>query len=355
MAASASLASALFALSAEGSWNARSSMVNSRACFCALVSALLFLALALPALPVQALTISIDGDISDWAGVPVAYTDPSGDATIAGNDITSIYVTNDSTFLYLRFDTSGSPTRWDIAGLTDPFAAICLNTGPANIGVITGCGLLSGIDYQIFLQGGASGIQPTLNDCTIICLPIAVNQPADLDVATAGRHTELKIRLSRVGITANNSCYPALIYFDNANLVNSSDDLAPANGSFCAPIGAPTAITLLALDVAREAAGVRLSWVTSTEVEVSGFNLLRSATGRRENASQLNQQPVPAEGSGVTGASYSFTDTSAAVGTSYSYWLEVINTDGTPEEYGPVSAQPAPVAHSYVYLPLVRR
>jgi hypothetical protein len=56
--------------------------------------------------------VTIDGDFTDWAGVPVAYTQPPDTTlTIA---YTNIYVANDENYLYIRFAiaTSDDPFTW---------------------------------------------------------------------------------------------------------------------------------------------------------------------------------------------------------------------------------------------------
>jgi len=82
--------------------------------------------------------------------------------------------------------------------------------------------------------------------------------------------------------------------------------------------------------------------------------VLRSA-GDRAAATRITDALIPGTGSGITGGSYRFTDATAAAGSSYSYWLEVVNSDGTPEEYGPVSYTPGTAQRTSVYLPLVVR
>jgi len=78
--------------------------------------------------------ITIDGNTADWAGVPVAYTDATGDASPI--DIATIQLANDNNNLYIRltygtavnpnsgsgvflaFDTDNNPaTGYDIYGL----------------------------------------------------------------------------------------------------------------------------------------------------------------------------------------------------------------------------------------------
>jgi hypothetical protein len=58
----------------------------------------------------------------------------------------------------------------------------------------------------------------------------------------------------------------------------------------------------------------------------------------------------------VSGASYRWVDERPAVeGTRY--WLEVLNSDGTPEEYGPVAATPLVGGEptTWLYLPTLDR
>ncbi len=48
-------------------------------------------------------TLVMDGSFSDWEGVPVAATDPAGDAT-GGFDLREVRVTSRGTMLFVRFD-----------------------------------------------------------------------------------------------------------------------------------------------------------------------------------------------------------------------------------------------------------
>lgn len=55
-------------------------------------------------------TMTIDGDTSDWAGVPVAFSDANDNAT--GVDWKDVYFANDDDYLYVRF------TLWSAADAT---------------------------------------------------------------------------------------------------------------------------------------------------------------------------------------------------------------------------------------------
>ena len=116
----------------------------------------------------------------------------------------------------------------------------------------------------------------------------------------------------------------------------------------------PTPVTLTSFTATRGDGGVELAWATSSELNIHGFQVLRSAAGRAA-AAPISAALIPGTGSGISGGSYYFTDATATAGSSYSYWLAVINSDGTPEEYGPVSYGPGTAQRTSVYLPLLVR
>jgi hypothetical protein len=51
--------------------------------------------------------ITIDGDMSDWDGVPVAATDDTGDGG-TGRDVTALYLANDLNNLYVRIHSANA-------------------------------------------------------------------------------------------------------------------------------------------------------------------------------------------------------------------------------------------------------
>ncbi|HEU4326804.1 MAG TPA: hypothetical protein VFS21_26935 [Roseiflexaceae bacterium] len=111
-----------------------------------------------------------------------------------------------------------------------------------------------------------------------------------------------------------------------------------------------TAVTLTAFR-ARSAGGqVLVTWTTSAEVATQGFRLYRSDTGRRADAQLLTAQLIPATGRGGTGASYSWTDTTAQAGAPYSYWLAEVALSETTTEFGP-----AQVLAARLFIPFVAR
>jgi len=80
---------------------------------------------------------------------------------------------------------------------------------------------------------------------------------------------------------------------------------------------------------------VDLAWETASEFDILGFNVLRntSKTGGRE---QLNEDLIHADNSGGSGgSSYDFVDDDIARGSTYYYWIEIVETGGGRESVGP--------------------
>lgn len=116
---------------------------------------------------------------------------------------------------------------------------------------------------------------------------------------------------------------------------------------------APTAITLTMFTASRENEHVRVSWTTSREHNIWSFDIYRSSTDRLEDAAIVTQSPIPAQGRGQEGASYSWVDTTSATGAS-SYWLAEIEGDGSRHFYGPVHVSPTVSGAPYtIFVPLM--
>jgi hypothetical protein len=115
----------------------------------------------------------------------------------------------------------------------------------------------------------------------------------------------------------------------------------------------PTAVDLVYFVATATDLGIRLDWQTATELELLGFDLYR-AESEADLPVRLNEEPIPGQSSGSpVGGSYSFQDLTAVPGTTYYYWLEVIQSDGAAERYGPVSTAMEPDGTFAIYLPLV--
>jgi hypothetical protein len=114
------------------------------------------------------------------------------------------------------------------------------------------------------------------------------------------------------------------------------------------------AITLDSFTATATTGGIEVKWVTSAEIDTWGFHLLRSADGTRASAERVTSEMILAEGRGQGGATYTWLDTSADPDTTYTYWLEETEIDGTTLEYGPSSWAPANPTNTHtVYVPFI--
>lgn len=118
-----------------------------------------------------------------------------------------------------------------------------------------------------------------------------------------------------------------------------------SNIVFC---GDTTPITLDSFTAKASRGMVTLNWVTATEIDTAGFILFRSST---EAGTQVQVTPdlIAAQGGGVTGASYSITDTPGN-GTFY-YWLVDVDYSGQSSQHGPAAAKLFPAIRSPEYRP----
>lgn len=83
---------------------------------------------------------------------------------------------------------------------------------------------------------------------------------------------------------------------------------------------------------------VTLNWVTETETDTAGFNILR-AKSKYGVYIKINPSLIPAEGSATQGASYEFVDNDVRNGKKYFYKLEDIDMNQTSTLHGPVKVK----------------
>jgi len=83
---------------------------------------------------------------------------------------------------------------------------------------------------------------------------------------------------------------------------------------------------------------VTLNWVTETEIDTKGFNILR-ADKKKGVYEPINKDLIPSEGSAIQGASYEFVDKDVRNGKKYFYKLEDIDKNGTSTLHGPVKVK----------------
>ncbi|HXP59467.1 MAG TPA: hypothetical protein VN829_03195, partial [Dongiaceae bacterium] len=88
--------------------------------------------------------ITIDGDFADWAGVPVAYTQPPD--TTNSIAYTNVFLANDENYLYIRLA---------IATSDNPFTSIENIFFDTDNTLLTGYPVSGYIGSELLVQGGA--------------------------------------------------------------------------------------------------------------------------------------------------------------------------------------------------------
>ena len=132
--------------------------------------------------------ITIDGDFSDWAGVPVAFTQPA-DTTLS-IAYTNIFVANDENYLYIRFAISTSD---------DPFTSHQNMFFDADANTATGYPAGGYVGSEMLIQGGA-GYQEKNNGFN----EGGING-LDWQAAPAAPAMEFEVRISRGATFASDS------------------------------------------------------------------------------------------------------------------------------------------------------
>lgn len=95
---------------------------------------------------------------------------------------------------------------------------------------------------------------------------------------------------------------------------------------------------------------VKLTWVTETETGVSGYNVYRSEDADQASAVKINGTLIDATNTSQT-QTYNHVDNAVSPETTYNYWLEVVEMDGTTSFHGPTTVYvetPASIVPSLV-------
>jgi uncharacterized repeat protein (TIGR01451 family) len=121
------------------------------------------------------------------------------------------------------------------------------------------------------------------------------------------------------------------------------------------PPGQTTAVNLASFTATRAAGGIVVRWVTTAELNTWGFYLYRSDDGSRSSAVRITPTIILGQGRGYGGAAYAWTDTDVQAGTTYTYWLQEVELNGTINEYGPTTAAIASASRHAIFMPVAVR
>ena len=328
------------------------------------------LAVVITQRPAFAATIVIDGVFTDWAGT-VGQTDSNGpddERSPRRADITEYRVDANTTNVYMVFTwddisfTGGNATTtgMSIKGADGKTYRVFATASTNNLGQtvvelaslqVMACDT-STCKSMTTRCTGAACTGAAMDSSTTWIDPFAGRAAPDCDTlplcATRDTAAEIQIPWSLVGGVPGSNQYAFFQYGSYPSGPGQGEKdvvlIAGGNGVSCylfqgqlkcaqTPV---TAITLKSLSAVWQNEGVGVTWITGTEQHTMGFHLLRSATQNRADAQVITSTLIPAEGNEVTGATYTHDDHTAASDGVYTYWLQEIEVDGTPNEYGPV-------------------
>ncbi len=157
--------------------------------------------------------------------------------------------------------------------------------------------------------------------------------------------TVLSYSLALLGFTTvdvNDACTTY-----NPNLRTDGIFISDENSTNCSCVWAvltqaiPLIVEMNFFEASAGEQSIVLRWQTAFETDNIGFNVYRSETLIREDAVQLNQELIASlvpPGS-TFGADYEFIDNSALPYTTYFYWIEDVDVNGTITTHGPVRAE----------------
>jgi uncharacterized repeat protein (TIGR01451 family) len=285
--------------------------------------------------------------------------DPTAGASGTASDSTPITAAPILAALKTVTDTSGGLTqpgdvlRYTITiqntGNTVASGAAFTDAIPANTTYVAGSTLLNGAPVA-----DIAGAMPFTSGGPINAPGALSGQIAAGATATIAFQVMINNQLP-AGVTQVSN--QALVSANAIASILTNNPGTPAAGDpTTIAINNPTAIALASFTAVRSGSQVVVRWTTTAELNTLGFELYRSANGRRADAVRVTPALIAGRGRGQGGASYSWIDTSAADGATYTYWLIEIEVSGTTNEYGPTTAEARTSgAAKLVYLPVIVR
>ena len=102
--------------------------------------------------------------------------------------------------------------------------------------------------------------------------------------------------------------------------------------------GSPTLVELFFFEATAQDDSVVVKWETASEIDNVGFHLWRS-TRKNGKYRRITEELMPAQGSAMMGAVYSYDDTDVLPSKRYFYKLEDIDINGVSTFHGPVKTR----------------
>lgn len=164
--------------------------------------------------------ITVDGNVSDWAGIQPAYVDDTGDSADSEFDYAAAYVANNNQYLFIRITFAATVPYGDAGYRTN----IAFNT---DLDRATGYGFAGLTGSEFFIQAGGVYDQRSGANFVDVKEQTAENNYgafAFADVAPFDNTTEVEIRLRRdLTYSDDANGMPGLLNPDNAPLFEYPD------------------------------------------------------------------------------------------------------------------------------------
>jgi len=258
--------------------------------------------------------ITIDGNFSDWVGVPAYVTDDNSDNGGGDVDLTFGYYTYFSNVLYLKTNVAGSfnPTgsnQYIIYFDTDK------NT---NTGFTAGWWSM-GADYRVAHYSAGSHLYSfagaTQDEDTWTWIT-SVNSDY------LGTSCEVAINFSDIGLTSADAIWLQW-------RAESGTDAMPGFSADRSDLSAPLPVEMSSFSAQAIKNNVLLNWQTETEVDNYGFEIEKQI-GSKQSAVGNWEKIGIVEGHGNSNSpkQYSFTDKNPVGESKFQYRLKQIDTDG---------------------------
>ncbi len=242
---------------------------------------------------------------------------------------------------------SGLPCSWfpqgspSIARDTTTFmsssASLRVTTTESNLGAYSDCMLLAPGTHAASFAYWVTDLSVTGVDLIAFFYPNATCAPVPsgipVDFVSARSPFGLFWFEAAGNVTAPPGTASARLYLTVACNLSCPPTGATAHFDDVSLESVALAVTMRSLSATSSSTGALLRWRTASELDTLGFNVFRELKGRR---ARVNPRLIAAKGPG----SYSFLDRHAPAGKRLSYWLQVVNLDGSRNWWGPVATRP---------------
>lgn len=289
-------------------------------------------------------------------------TSPTGDPDTSNNtdnDFTQVtapdVITTKRDVLVFDPNSNGKGDPNDIIEytivITNRGAAPALNmvftdTPDANTTLITGTAAITPASAGTVLRGNGAGdtnIEVNIgtlngnNTSVSITFQVRVNSPLPSTVTSVANQ----------GVVSGSN-FTTTPTDDPDTLTPGDPTVTPTNppGNF---------VVLLSFTAQPQGRAVLVRWVTAVEYNTWGFHIYRSTDGSRANAVRVTEQLILARGRGQEGATYTWLDNAVVPGTTYTYWLQETEMNGTIHEYGPATIVYDTSTQHQIFMPFVLR